>query len=652
MGESDMDNSVVAGDANRGDPNRVINYPVNGAGNDPLNPTIDEAGGDMTRIAPPNFAPGTDNVPVSGPNPREISNLVVAGNGAQADLPDPSGLSGMMYAFGQFIDHDLELNPDTQPSPANNINITVPDGDPDFAPGSTIALTRNVVDPSNGDAKNAVTGWLDLSQVYGSDQTTATDLRGPEGTLKTSAGNNLPIVNGAFEAGDSRVTENPDLTAVQTLFLREHNFWANKIHQQDPSLISDQIYDRARAIVTAEYQNIVFSEFLPHLVGPNTIPAYQGYDASANPQITEEFAGAAFRFGHSIVSDSVEKIDNDGNVLQSESLAGAFFDSPSQFESADGADGLLRHLAGDSAQKEDVYIINSLRNLLVDTPDGQDLAAINIERGRDLGLGTLNETREALQLRPYTSFDQITSDPVVAANLKKVYGSVNNVELWIGGLAENHAPGALVGPTFQAIIAHQFESLRDGDPLFFQNQPFSPDLMNQIENTTLSDLILRNTDTTNLQPDAFIDTPRQPSDTAASGPAVPQPVSHAGGKSDDNAVASANNATVTGLANNAASSAGGGHKIAFLGSDHASPATDSSGHAKPDLATIQTSPSDFSSTPLRSAAVGQANDSENSSGDNLLHSGVHVAHASDTASLAKHLDGPTLTQHGTTAVPG
>ena len=232
-----MGNSAVAGVS------QVINYPVNGAGNDPSNPTINQAGGNMTRIGSPHFAPGAANVPVSGPNPREISNVVVAGDGSQADLPDPSGLSGMMYAFGQFVDHDLDLNPDTQPSPTNNIGITVPDGDPDFAPGSTIPLTRGVVDPTNGNAKNAITGWLDLSQVYGSDQTTAADFRGPEGTLKTSAENNLPIVNGAFEAGDSRAAENPDLTAVQTLFLREHNFWANKIHQRDQSLTSDQIYD-------------------------------------------------------------------------------------------------------------------------------------------------------------------------------------------------------------------------------------------------------------------------------------------------------------------------------------------------------------------------------------------------------------------------
>src|SRR4051812_27609772 len=81
---------------------------------------------------------------------------------------------------------------------------------------------------------------------------------------------------------------------------------------------------------------------------------------------------------------------------------------------------------------------------------------------------------------------------------------------------------SMVGPTFQAVIAQQFENLRDGDPSFYLNQRFSPQLMTRIQNTTLSDLIMRNTDTTAMQADAFVAAERHASDVAWSDPATPQ----------------------------------------------------------------------------------------------------------------------------------
>ena len=169
---------------------------------------------------------------------------------------------------------------------------------------------------------------------------------------------------------------------------------------------------------------------------------------------------------------------------------------------------LLRNLAQDYSQQEGATINSDLRNMLNANPPGDqgDLAAIDILRERDLGIATLNQTREAIGLTPYTSFNQITSDPTLAGELQQVYGSVDQVDLFVGGLAEDPAPGAMVGPTFQAVIADQFENLRDGDSLFFENQGFSPTLMKQIQDTTLSNLIDRDTDTTVMQPDAFVAT--------------------------------------------------------------------------------------------------------------------------------------------------
>ena len=74
--------------------------------------------------------------------------------------------------------------------------------------------------------------------------------------------------------------ENPELTAVTILFMREHNFWVRTLKNQHPNWSGDQLYNRAKEINTAEYQNIVYNEFLPVLIGANPVMgAYHGYDA-------------------------------------------------------------------------------------------------------------------------------------------------------------------------------------------------------------------------------------------------------------------------------------------------------------------------------------------------------------------------------------
>ena len=515
---------------------------VDGSGNNIVNPQLNlTTNQDEARIGPANFEPGTTDGLIAGPNPREISDII--SSGPQAEATDPTGLSAMMYVWGQFIDHDLDL--EQQNSNGTPINITVPEDDTELTPGSVIQLTRAVTDPATGTIINTVDGWLDGSMVYGSDAATATELRNADGTMETSAGDNLPIINGSFMGGDVRATENPDLTAIDTLFVREHNYWVGQLKQEHPHWSGDQLYQMARAIVIAEIQNITYTEFLPKVLGPNAIPAYQQYDSSVDPRITEEFSAGAYRFGHSIVSGTEEKLDNSGNVTQSQSLAQAFFDTPSQVEANGGIDALLAGQISDVSQANDVYAVPELRNLLSASPDEMDLIAIDIQRERDLGLGTLNQTRTALDLRPYTSFSQISSDPTVQAHLKQVYGTADKVDLFIGGLAENHVAGAMVGQTFDAIIAKQFTALRDGDRFWWQNEGFNQSTIKQIENTSLSDIITRNTDIKNAQDDAFVAAQRVSATVTPENPDDPQLViggntngeTITGGPADDTIVA-------------------------------------------------------------------------------------------------------------------
>lgn len=170
---------------------------IDGSGNNLPNALLSAAGTGFTRIGPARFADGI-SAPVDGPNPRMISNVVV-GEGDPA-VANPQGVSGMMYAWGQFIDHDLNL---TRSDGVHHIDVAIPAGDPIFADGSVIAITRAIVDPATGTgiqnpvrAVNSITGWLDGSMVYGSNKTVADSLRRPDGHMKSADGGNLPVVNG------------------------------------------------------------------------------------------------------------------------------------------------------------------------------------------------------------------------------------------------------------------------------------------------------------------------------------------------------------------------------------------------------------------------------------------------------------------------
>jgi peroxidase len=486
--------------------------PIGGSGNNLNNPDLDVVPGSAElALAPLNFAPRTKDGLVNGPNPRTISNVIAGGtgaNGQNGQTTDPVA-SAWIYVFGQFVDHDIDL--EETPTTSAPINIVVPPGDPVFAAGTVIAMTRDTRSPRTNTIINTVAGYLDLSQLYGSTVAIAASLRNPDGTLVSSDnGQALPVVNDTFVTGDPRVMENPELTALTTLFMREHNFWVATLKAENPGWTGDLLYNMARAITTAEYQNIVYTEYLPLLIGP-VLGRYSGYDPTVNAQVTQEFSTAAFRMGHSEVSDTQEGLDANGNVVFTESLAQSFFNTP-EIDESNGIDALLRSLGVDFSQATDVYVVAALRNLLFaglvgGEVDQMDLIAIDIQRERDVGLGTLNQTRQALGFKQYNSFAQLTTDPVLQKSLQAIYGSINNVDLFIGGLAEKHASGALVGPTFQAIIADQFQALRTGDRFFWLNQGFDSRTASMISNTTLADIMLRNTATPNLQANVFIEAP-------------------------------------------------------------------------------------------------------------------------------------------------
>ncbi len=480
-----------------------------GEGNNSNNPDWGSTDIPFTRIAPqdPSRNPDVNDLPSA----REISNVVFADDGM--DSLDPDGASDLLWQWGQFIDHDMTLTPE---SSGVHADIEVPTGDRAFDPfgtgKETISFERSEGSlDENGlnQQSNALTAFLDGSQVYGSDLETADSLRSFDGgKLKTSADNALPVdpETGEFLAGDVRVNEQPGLTSMHTLFMREHNRLAEQYATENPSWSDEQIYQAARAKNTAFMQSITYNEFLPELLGEDALADYEGYDPTANPSISNEFATAAFRFGHSMVSPTINRVGPDGELVEGGELSlRDAFNNPDLIKN-EGIDAFIRGQATNVAQKLDNEVIDVLRNQLFGAPGsgagGLDLTALNIQRGRDHELASYNDTREAMGQHRIESWDDPIFRDGLGEKLSQVYDSPDDIDLWVGGLAENDVAGSKMGQLFTAINAQQFQNLRDGDRFFYGNV-YSGYELAEINNTSLSDIIRRNTDVDDIQDNAF-----------------------------------------------------------------------------------------------------------------------------------------------------
>ncbi|QVL31318.1 peroxidase [Telmatocola sphagniphila] len=544
-------------------PSVSVFRPITEVGNNVANPTWGVAGTDLIRLTAAAYSNGINSPSLpQDQSARAISDIL----NSQADpnntaldsqTVNQQSLSDFVYSFGQFMDHDMDLTLDNGASDP----IAVPVGDP--IGGSTdasLAFNLSNVDPATGTStKNpaqditSITAYLDLSQIYGSDLATDNALRTfSGGQMKTSTGGLPPLDNltyftatqlaqinasvggmandgplpesDLYVTGDTRGNENVELTVLQTLFLDNHNKIASELQKMNPTWSDEQIFQEARKLNIAEYQAIVYNEWIPDVLGANALPAYKGYNPSVNPSISNEFSTVAFRFGHSLLSGNVERQGNDGQaVADSVPLSEDFFDSSilngeGQASTTDPVTGLattdigavLKGDADGDAQAEDPQVINEVRDLLFNevipgVGGGQDLIALDIQRGRVNGIGSYNQVREGLGLPAVTSFAQITSNVTVQQELQQAYGNVNNIDAFEGGLAEDPVPGSDVGPLFQKIMVNQFERLRDGDRFFYLNETFTPQEFQIFEQgNTLSKVIENNTDITNLQSDVFI----------------------------------------------------------------------------------------------------------------------------------------------------
>ncbi|XP_055946527.1 peroxidase-like [Argiope bruennichi] len=525
----------------------------NGSCNNLLHPDWGMAVSPFRRLLRAEYADGVSlpRVSVTGeplPNARYLSNELYTHH----SRPRSNHTILTLY-FGLFIDHDIIritsktghkgaaiscCHPEIIENPSylhpECMAIGVPEDDPFYGPLGVRCLDFVRSAPAPGDCPgereqmNIVSSFLDASGVYGSFYDNNNILRSfKDGQMKVCWINNTEMLPQAhhisyqcgfpqrdqfcFRAGDMRANEQVELTALHTIWMREHNRVAMRLRSINPKWDEEKLFQESRRLVIAELQHIAYNEFLPVLLGKDVVKehgvlidperGYDGYDPEKDPSIYNVFGAAAFRVGHSLIEGMLDLIGPGYTTEKQIPLHTAFLNPHIFYEK--GIDLLLRGLVREKSQSVDSFITDEVRNRLFQPHNGKwgmDLSAIGIQRGRDHGLPGYTKWREFCKLPEVNSWEDLFNvmDSQHVQRLRKVYDSVEDIDLVPAALSENHLPGAMVGPVHACLIARQFNHLRYGDRFWFevQNQSgsFTPGQLEQIYKSSFARILCDNSD--------------------------------------------------------------------------------------------------------------------------------------------------------------
>ena len=302
------------------------------------------------------------------------------------------------------------------------------------------------------------------------------------------SGNKLPIAiernnitcsttGGCSLVGDVRGDENIALHSLHTVWVREHNRIANQLKVLNSGLQEEELFQLARKINIAQFQHIVYTEFIPHIT---TLPSWFGYNQNINPSIANAFSTAAYRFGHGLIPNFFAQLDNNYDQVRPPLKLQDVFLNREPIDDF-GIEPIMFGLLGDQSNNIDTAFSDSVsRHLFV--PPGQsghmDLTAFNIQRGRDHGLPTYGEWRKFCGLSEPTDWSDLDTIMFTGAGsqFKSVYETSSHpdlkpkdIDLFVAGIAEKHVGNLQVGPTFACIIRNQFQRLRIGDRFYYEN---------------------------------------------------------------------------------------------------------------------------------------------------------------------------------------
>ncbi|XP_008840926.1 lactoperoxidase [Nannospalax galili] len=505
------------------------------------------------------WTPGKTRNGFSLPPAREVSNQI-AGYLNEEDVLDQNR-SLLFMQWGQIVDHDLDFAPEAEMGSDSKVQcdehciqgdscfpIMFPTGDPKLkTQGKCMPFFRaGFVCPTSPyqslarEQINALTSFLDASLVYGPEPNLANRLRNLSSPLGLMAVNEevsdhglpyLPFVETkpsscevinktagvpCFLAGDSRASEQILLATSHTLFIREHNRLVRELNRLNPQWDGEKLYQEARKILGAFIQIITFRDYLPIVLGDEMekwIPPYQGYNESVDPRISNVFT-FAFRFGHLEIPSTVSRLDENYQPWGSEPelpLHTLFFNTWRIVKDG-GIDPLVRGLLAKKAKlmRQNKMMTGELRNKLFQpnhTIHGFDLAAINIQRSRDHGQPGYNSWRGFCGLSQPRTLDELSAvlgNEVLAKKLLGLYGTAENIDIWIGAIAEPLIHRGRVGHLLACLLGQQFQRIRDGDRFWWENPGvFTEKQRDSLQKMSFSRLVCDNTRITKVPLNPF-----------------------------------------------------------------------------------------------------------------------------------------------------
>lgn len=510
------------------------------------------------RLLPPNFQDGVSapRISVTGselPTARLVSTLTHKDMGFH-----DHAVTIYLPAWGQLIDHDMAMGAESKDPRTNsepkccNVPpnqrhqacwpIDIPSADPfyklfrrtclDFVRSG--AGVRDYCKLGTRVAVNTVSAYLDAGFVYGTDLETLNKLRVfKAGQLKSNAMNRHkgmkdllppqmenPDANckrpskdvHCFMAGDARVNQQMMLVALHTILMREHNRIALELSKINSHWDDEKIFQETRHIIAAIVQQITYNEFLPMVLGKEVMERYsllgerQGMLNKYNPKLEAtlptSFFAAAFRFGHSLIPNALERWSTTHKFIGSRRLSD-IINKPFDVYTGNTCDEYLTGFMNQISQAVDDSVSQELTNHLFRDETsgfGSDLASLNIQRGRDHGVPSYNAYREFCGLRRARSWNDLAGafTNETLHMYMQTYKSPDDLDLWSAGVSERPLPGSMVGPVFGCIMGETFKNLRLGDRFWFENagQPssFTQEQVNEIRKIKLSRIICDNSD--------------------------------------------------------------------------------------------------------------------------------------------------------------
>ncbi|XP_050297990.1 uncharacterized protein LOC126737238 [Anthonomus grandis grandis] len=470
----------------------------------------------------------------------------------------------MVMQFAQLVDHDLTMTPihkghhESVPScrscdSARTVHpecnpIHVPKGD-HFYPAFNLTTGKDICFPfmrslpgqlqlGPREQVNQNTAFLDGSMIYGENPCVLGTIIGQHGKMNWT---DLPNTKGVlprththpecrsesglcFIAGDGRASEQPGLSMIHTIYMREHNRIRDILNKINPHWNHEKMFNEVRRIVVAGVQHVTYNEFLPRILGWNAMNLYglkllpQGYyneyNPNCNPSIFTEFATAAYRIGHSLLRPHIPTLDNNYNIVEPPILLRNFFFKTDFMMKPGVIDNMGRGIVSTPMESMDQFITGEVTNHLFEDRkipfSGIDLIALNIQRARDHGVPSYNNYRALCNLKRASTWEDLSREipQDTIQRLKSIYASVDDIDLFPGGMSERPLQGGLVGPTFGCIIAIQFRHLRKCDRFWYENGDpvtrFTEAQLAEIRKVTLAKVMCDNLDgNSDMQRSAF-----------------------------------------------------------------------------------------------------------------------------------------------------